>query len=188
VRQRSIQALRESHKVVGALFWCLILRRRERMVQRAWRFPMSRFVSMLVVCLGLFVLAPFGARAQGSLLPDRNAFGALSGLPQCTDITLGGHAMQRFNTVQSEHWGGRIAMELPARMWELGSRDRQEFLMARRWCEGNARFNDGQTRRFVIEISANTDGLNYGLAVCVEGLDRHMMFQPACRVLRNREF
>jgi hypothetical protein len=60
--------------------------------------------------------------------------------------------------------------------------------MARRWCEGVARCSDGRSRRFVVELSAGTEGLSYGLAVCVEGLDRHMMFQPACRVLRDREF
>ena len=150
---------------------------------------MSRLAALLVALAAIVGLQSVPATAQGSLWPNRDAFGALESLPNCHDITLAGHAMQRFNTVQSEYWGGRILMEVPTqRMRDVGSRDRREFLMARRWCEGVARFSDGRSRRFGDEHSANTEGLAYGLAVCVEGLDRHMMFQPACRVLRDREF
>ncbi len=147
------------------------------------------FIAALALTAGLAGCADTRRAWFGVAADNRIERTSLTTLPNCADDFVGTHAMQRFNTVEDEFWGGRLRMEPPlGRLRPAGVREERELLVARRWCEGTARFSDGRTRRFVVEMSAATDNQQYGLAVCVDGLDRHMAYQPACRVLRDRDF
>lgn len=152
---------------------------------------------MLFVLLVAATAVAGSASAQGwpqgfpwyPLLDDPR-LGALERMPPCTERALGERIVGRFNGVEETYWGGRIVMRDVHGLREVATRDRTEALVARRWCLGTAVFADGARRRIVVELGANTGhlGVGYGLSYCIHGLDRHMTYAPACRVLRRREY
>ncbi|MES2906915.1 MAG: hypothetical protein V4691_07830, partial [Pseudomonadota bacterium] len=71
-----------------------------------------------------------------------------------------------------------------------GAHTKYDGKIARGWCEAFVGFSDNIARRIVIEIGSGTGfaGSDYGLHVCVDGLDPHKTYAPHCRVLRRHEF
>lgn len=153
-------------------------------------------VAHLVVALLLAVFAASGpASAQGFRFPwyplvDDPRVGQLDRIPTCADAGLASRVVDQFNDVERTYWQGRNTMTALAGMLENGFHPARDDKVARRWCRGVALFADGARREIVLELSADTGfvGIGYGLAYCVQGLDRHFTYAPNCRVLRHREF
>lgn len=145
------------------------------------------------LALGLVLAAaaatPAAAFFWGPLMNDPNT-GSLERIPPCASAEVGGTLVGRFNQTEATYWNGRHTMIEVRGLRETGVRPQRDDLVARRWCEGTALFTDGARRRVVAELSSNTRwlGLTWGVSLCVDGLDRHMTYAPACRVLRQREF
>jgi hypothetical protein len=146
-----------------------------------------------LVLVALVFLLP--GRAEAMLpwyypLLDQPRLGALERIPVCTDGDMLARVVEQFNETENTYWNGRQRMTGIVHARGQGLHPRRDGKIARRWCGGTATFADGRQRRVVIELAADAGfvGVGYGLAFCVVGLPRSWTFQPACRVLRHREF
>jgi hypothetical protein len=151
---------------------------------------MSRSLPHIALVLGL-LLAP-AANAGSPVYPLLNpGQHSLDNLPGCDASSLAFRIKYRFNTTQMRYWDTDLRMDevnMSAHM--LGERPNTQGLIARRWCQGTARFNDGKLRRVQVELASDMSitGMTYSIHTCVDGLDMHSTYAPSCRVLRPRDF
>lgn len=156
---------------------------------------MIRIAHLFALVLVAAFAAPLPASAQGIRFPwyplvDNPDIGQLHRIPLCADPGLAGRVVNQFNDVERTYWNGQHTLVSLAGMFENGFHPARDDKVARRWCRGIALFADGAQRQIVLELSADTGfvGIGYGLAYCIQGLDRHWTYAPNCRVLRHREF
>jgi len=104
-------------------------------------------------------------------------------LPACADSFVFGEIASAFAHRESEYWGSSLAIVNFDRVSETGYRTNGPSFIPRRYCQGEAVFNDGQKRRVVYNIGEALGfiGVGYGVTWCVEGLDRDHAFSPKCR-------
>lgn len=104
-------------------------------------------------------------------------------LPSCADPGVLNEIASRFAAREAGYWGSALAVVGFGPLQEFGYRSNGPSYIPRRYCRGEAYFNDGVARRIVYNIGEALGfiGLGDGVTWCVVGLDRHHAFSPDCR-------
>jgi hypothetical protein len=104
-------------------------------------------------------------------------------LPLCSDPGVLKDISDRFAWRESEYWNSGLVIAGFESVAEIGYRTNGLSYIPRRYCQGEALFNDGKLRRVVFNIgdALGFIGIGSGVTWCVVGLDRNHAFSPNCR-------
>lgn len=104
-------------------------------------------------------------------------------LPACDDGFALARIQRAFDDQESDYWQSGLAIESFSRVRETGLRSNGASYIPRRYCAARALFNDGRERKVVYELGEDLGflGMGFGVAWCVEGLDRNHVFSPNCK-------
>ena len=146
----------------------------------------GRAVAMAAFGLGCALSPPAGAAgpsladtppAEARMLPYTGI------LPACDDGFALARIQRAFDDQESDYWQSGLAIESFSRVRETGLRSNGASYIPRRYCAARALFNDGRERKVVYELGEDLGflGMGFGVAWCVEGLDRNHVFSPNCK-------
>ncbi len=104
-------------------------------------------------------------------------------LPLCSDPFILTEIASTFAAREAEYWNSGLAIAGFETAIEYGYRTSGLSYIPRRYCRGEALFNDGVRRLVVYNIGENLGFIGFGSGVtwCVAGLDRNHAFSPNCR-------
>lgn len=104
-------------------------------------------------------------------------------LPLCSDPFVLTEIASTFAAREAEYWNSGLAILGFESASEYGYRTAGLSYIPRRYCQGEALFNDGVRRRVVYNIGENLGFIGFGSGItwCVVGLDRNHAFSPNCR-------
>lgn len=104
-------------------------------------------------------------------------------LPLCSDPLVLTEVSSSFAGREAEYWHSGLVIEGFESASEFGYRTDGLSYIPRRFCRGEAFFNDGKRRRVVYNIGEDLGfiGIGWGVTWCVQGLDRNHAFSPNCR-------
>ncbi len=106
--------------------------------------------------------------------------------PACDSPAVANRLVSRFNETEQEYWALDVRLATIAGAHEVKTEQWDPPLVATRYCGATAYFADGTRREVVYWLRSEQGfaGLGWGLQYCVMGLDQHMAYAPACRMLR----
>lgn len=136
-----------------------------------------------ILMLGLGLGAITGATAR-PLTPAEGRHQPYMGtMPVCGDEAVNRHIRSQFRKREHGYWKSGLKIESLVQIRETGLRSAGLDLIPRRYCQAWALMNDGRKRRvsYWIGESLGFIGMDWGVEWCVEGLDHHRAFSPACR-------
>ncbi len=151
-----------------------------------WRAALG--VVVLALTATVLALTATGAAAEAareqSHPPAEYRLPPYSGaLPPCADAWTLNEVASGFASREAEFWRSGLAIEGFERISEIGYRTNGLTYIPRRYCQAEALFNDGVSRRIVFNIGEALGfiGIGNGVTWCVVGLDRNHAFSPNCR-------
>lgn len=147
---------------------------------------MSRAISACLAAASVVAVTfasapPAGARpltpAEGRHQPY------MGNVPLCSDEAVGRHIRNQFHKRERAYWKSGLKIDTLAQVRETGLRRAGLDLIPRRYCQASALMNDGRKRRVTWWIGENLGfiGMDWGVEWCIDGLDHHRAFSPACR-------
>ncbi len=103
--------------------------------------------------------------------------------PYCADPTILSEIVSGFTARETWYWNSPLAIVGFEGVGEAGVRNNGLSYIPRRYCRGQALFNDGVSREVVYNIGEGLGfiGAGPGVTWCVVGLDRNHAFSPNCR-------
>lgn len=106
--------------------------------------------------------------------------------PACDAPAVAERLIGRFNETQLEYWPAPLRMAAVVHAREVATRQWDPPIIATRFCNATAYFDDGTRRELVYWLRSEQGfaGVGWGLQYCVRGVDQHMAYAPACRMLR----
>lgn len=106
--------------------------------------------------------------------------------PACDAPAVTEKLIGRFNETQLEYWPVPLRMAAVVHAREVTTRQWEPTIIATRFCNATAYFDDGTRRELVYWLRSEQGfaGVGWGMQYCVRGVDQHMAYAPACRMLR----
>lgn len=104
-------------------------------------------------------------------------------VPLCTDPIALAEFQRSFDDREANYWHSGLALVAWDGLSETGYRTNGLSFVPRRYCRGEALFNDGVRRKIVYNIGEDLGfiGVGAGVTWCVVGLDRNHAFGPNCK-------
>ena len=106
--------------------------------------------------------------------------------PQCDSDKVIGKLVKRFNKTENIYWSDRgLVLSTVAQPHQHSENPFSDSPINRRYCHGDALFENGKTRRvhYLIEEGAGFAGFGWNVEYCVHGLDPWKYYDGRCRVL-----
>ena len=138
-----------------------------------------RFLSVLLI--GAALAGPALAREIDPAERRELPFDTV--IPACHDGTVLGDIASRFRIAEARFWNSSLQILAFERIRQVAWRPWGLDYVPRRFCSGVVVTSDGARRR--IDYSVREDlgfiGATWGTEWCIQGLDRHYAYAPACK-------
>lgn len=115
-----------------------------------------------------------------------HAFYTKEKFPACTSEKVIKRIVKRFNQTEKIYWEGRdLILNTVAEPHVHNDNATPHSSINRRYCHGDAIFENGKQRRihFLIEEGAGFTGYTWNVEYCIHGLDPWKYHDGRCRVL-----
>lgn len=130
------------------------------------------------------------AALAASILPFQtgvsHGFYTKEKFPVCTSEKVINRIVKRFNKTEGIYWEGRgLVLNTVTKPHLHSTNPFPESPINRRYCHGDAIFENGKKRRihFLIEEGAGFAGYTWNVEYCIHGLDPWKYHDGRCRVL-----
>lgn len=134
-----------------------------------------------------FLAVVFLATSMAPVQVDTSAaFFSKEKFPVCKDESVMKRIVKRFNKTEKIYWEGRgLVLNTVTNMHQHSENPFAESPINRRYCHGDAIFENGKKRRihFLIEEGAGFAGFTWNVEYCIHGVDPWRYYDGSCRVL-----
>ena len=106
--------------------------------------------------------------------------------PACTSDKVLAKLVKRFNKTEGIYWEDRgLVLSAVSRPHQHSEKPFRDSPINRRYCHGDAIFENGKKRRvhYLIEQGAGFAGFGWNVEYCIHGLDPWKYYDGRCRVL-----
>ena len=149
------------------------------------RFAAGALCAALVLCAVVLGISRPAAADNFTFYFDANRTAECQ-RPMCYNNGVLNRISAHFNQAEAEYWHTGVRMAQITEPREIGFRDWDPTIIARRYCGGSAYLSDGRRYDLVYWLRSEQGfaGVGWGVQFCLVGRDRDYSYAPACKMLR----
>jgi hypothetical protein len=135
-----------------------------------------------VLLAAAITLLPAMASASGNPPAEQRVHPYIRALPACGAPVVLGDMSGAFASREANYWNSTLAISGFDRVSEKAFRPWGQDFVPQRFCTARGHFSDGKIRQVTYRIreTIHVFGNSWEVIWCVNGLDRHSTYAPAC--------